>query len=183
MIARETNAALILGETGAGKSTAAYAGLRAGWDLCSDDLVVVDASGPSIRSAGIPKALSIDSALADTSTGRAHEPLPGDDRNRVWLADEDMGTGWRQLQMILGVGHDEGSGALRPMPHEDTMDLVFGASLESERPTVVVRRLQAFATLAGLPSYELLHSADPTVRLARAAQMIDEAWELVGDGQ
>ena len=183
MIARGTDAALILGDTGAGKSTAAYAGLRAGWDLCSDDLVVVDASGSSLRSAGIPKALSIDSALADTSTGTAHEPLPGDDRNRVWLADEEMRTGWRQLRMILGVGHDEGAGARRAMSHEDTMDLVFGASLESERPTVVVRRLHAFATLAGLPSYGLLHSADPSIRLVRAAQLIEEAWELAVDGQ
>ena len=85
--------------------------------------------------------------------------------------------------MILGVGHDEGAGARRAMSHEDTMDLVFGASLESERPTVVVRRLHAFATLAGLPSYGLLHSADPSIRLVRAAQLIEEAWELAVDGQ
>ena len=57
MIARGTDAALILGDTGAGKSTAAYAGLRAGWDLCSDDLVVVDASGSSLTERRHPQGV------------------------------------------------------------------------------------------------------------------------------
>ncbi len=183
MIARGTEAALIVGETGAGKSTVAYAALRAGWDLCSDDLVIVDASGESPRGAGIPKPLSIDRALADPRADGAYEPLRGDDRNRVWLDDRTLATGWRTLRMILGVGHDPGAGALVPMLHDDSMDLVFGASLESERPSVVVRHLKTFVTLAGLPSYELLHATNETIRLARAAELVDQAWELAGGDQ
>ena len=76
MIARGGEGALILGATGKGKSTTAFAAQRSGWDLCSDDLVVVGLREGRLEGFGIPKRPSIEHALAVAGRRNAR-PHPG----------------------------------------------------------------------------------------------------------
>ena len=55
MIARGGEGALVLGATGSGKSTAAFAAQQSGWDLCSDDLVIIGIVDGQLQGVGVPK--------------------------------------------------------------------------------------------------------------------------------
>ena len=104
------------------------------------------------------------------------EALHGDERARVMLDACGLATGWKRVRMLFVVDHDNGEGAVRPLGHADTLDAVFGASLETERASVVVRQFRTLMLLAGLPSFELLHAVERRDRLSRAAELIDDAW-------
>ena len=174
MIARGGEGALILGATGRGKSTAAFAAWRSGWDLCSDDLVIVGLREGRLHGFGIPKRPSIEMAIAE---GIEHSCE--DERARVMLDGDALTTGWKSLHSLVVVDHHDGGGTMEPLGHADALGAVLAACLEAERPDAVARQLRTLVAVAGLPAFELLHAADRTARVQRAAELIDEMWTVI----
>ncbi len=173
-IAWEETTALILGATGEGKSTLALAALRSGWELHSDDLVIVDSTATPARSWGIAKRPLIDRTLARDLKLKA-EPLDADPRGRVLLTQAPLSQGWRDLTTLIVVGHGTDDASLSPLDHAVTLDHLLDASLESHRTDVMRRQLAAFANLASLRSHLLLHDPIPERRAQAAARLLEAA--------
>ena len=175
MIGRDGDAALVLGGSGCGKSTVAMAGLRSGWELLSDDLVVVRADPAGPTAFGIPKRVSIAPELAG-QTEAPLQPLPGDDRGRVMLPASALTVGWRRIRALIRTDHHDGDGALQPMSHDDALASVVGAFLEAPRTESLRRHLGRLAALAARPAFVLAHTADADRRLDRATDLLHKAW-------
>lgn len=175
MIARNAEAAVILGDSGRGKSTAALAAMLDGWDVCADDLVIVDTIGGVARAWGIPKQPTIENSIA-RRIGLSSHPLIGDERGRVALSARGLSSGWRTVRLVVVVGHHEAEGALRPLDHAAALGAIGSASLESGSVDALRRQWRTLAALAGVGAVMVLHAADSDVRLERAAELLAEAW-------
>lgn len=175
MVSRDGAALLLLGSTGGGKSTAAVAAALSGWELNSDDLVVVSEGfdGPVLT--GVPKRAAADAEVA-ARLGRHLEPLPGDPRGRLMLPQALLVAGEAPLAALVTVEHDEGGGEIRTLPADAALGSLVSASLESGRVGVLRRHLRLLAGLAAHPHFRLAHAADPGVRVDRAAELLDEIW-------
>lgn len=175
LVGRGGEGLLVLGNTGAGKSTIAVAGLAHGWEVASDDLVLVDAStSRGLDIVGVPKRMTVSPELA-VALGSSTEPLPGDDRGRVVLPAEALSRTRQRLRGLVVTGHDDGFGMIESMQHAEVLDHVLAASIEARRPEVLRRRLGAISRLAGLPATRVLHARDPGRRLRRASAMLGQA--------
>lgn len=183
LVGRGGDGLLVLGSTGAGKSTIAVAGLAHGWEVASDDLVLVDPTTPTgLDIVGVPKRMTVSPELA-VALGSSTEPLPGDDRGRVVLPAEALSRTRQRLRGIVVAGHDDGGGMVESMQHAEVLDHVLEASIEAQRPEVLRRRLGAISRLAGLPATRVLHARDPGRRLRRASTMLGQALNTaLGDG-
>lgn len=181
MIARGPDAALVLGDTGSGKSTAAVAALSAGWELCSDDLVLARLDGASVSVFGLPKRASVDVDFG-RRLGLPLDDVPNDERRRVMLPDTTLTSGWRRLSLLLIVAHHDGVGAIEHVEHAAALSAVFRSYVESDQPSVVRRQLGCMSSMAAAPAYRLLHTAEHNERLARAAELLDAAWHQVQTG-
>ena len=74
-VRRDAPALLVVGESGAGKSSLAYAAHLAGWRVLADDMVAVAAGDGGLLVQGIPRVPTIP---ADVAAGTEGEPLPND---------------------------------------------------------------------------------------------------------
>jgi hypothetical protein len=156
-IARADAAAVVLGGTGRGKSTVAYAASRAGWRLLADDLVVVR-SDLTVIGVHRPPHVPADIAADQAAT------LAGDHRGRV-APDLSLDTDRHQATAVLIVDHDTGdSGAIAPLAPLAVAQLAF-SSFPVSYPPFARAALPLAADLAALPSYELRLPADPAARL------------------
>ncbi len=176
MVARPDGAVLLVGPTGAGKSTASLAALARGWELHSDDLVVVGLGPGGPVCSGVPKRPSVDSALA-RHLGWRCEDLPSDARGRLMLAADTLSVGDRPLVAVVGLGHDAGTGRLEILGPDERLTALALSCLEVPRDGVLGRRLALFAAMAALPGYRLLHAADPGVRVERAGELLQRVWD------
>ena len=86
VVNRHGRAMIFVGESGSGKSTLAYALAREGWTLLGDDGVVLEPLADSVLVHGWRAPSMVSTALAPyfpEISGRAHEAIAGDERNRV----------------------------------------------------------------------------------------------------
>ena len=190
LVGRDGQALLVIGHSGAGKSTVASAAMRLGWQVLSDDLVIVDSGigdrglGRGLMVHGIPKRMTADPLLADVLGHPAAVPLPGDVRGRLVLPPGALATGSRLLRGCVVVEHDDAAGRLEPVPTADAFEAVVRAFLEAPRPDVLRQRLPLLAAVAGAGCVRLRHALDPQVRLERAGRLLEQAWGAMGpDGQ
>jgi hypothetical protein len=181
MVARDGEAVLLVGPTGAGKSTAAVAALLDGWEMHSDDLAVVRPGPDGPLCCGIPKRPSVDPDLAPL-LGIGLEPLPDDGRGRRMLPADALSVGERLLRAVVSLGHDRGEGVVEPLAPDECLAVVVPASLEATRPGVLGRHLPLLAALAARPGFRLAHAASPEVRAERAARMLQQVWDASDHG-
>ncbi len=120
------------GHSGAGKSTiAAWLQRREGWPVLSDDVIVLDASGPEPRlQAGPPRIKLWRDALAslDISTDELVRDLTRLDKFHVMTTPTDAGTaGSFRALVLLDVAGDDEPAELLPIRGRDALAVVMAS--------------------------------------------------------
>jgi hypothetical protein len=172
-IQRDGRAILVLGGTGAGKSTLILGALQDGWTVLADDLVVVRSgpSGPAVG--GIPKSLVVPGEVL--SHDMPSWPLPNDPRARVELPFEEWDREWHPVSAVAVVGHGDRADAVIERPQLLGM-LVH--SMLSQQPTNVRLYMRLAIAVCDRPACRLLHSQTASVRARQAADAM--AAQLTG---
>lgn len=163
-------ALVIAGPTGMGKSSCVVAALNRGWPVLCDDLLVIRSSD-RVWAAGIPKQITVgrDQVIHDAPDTT---PLPDDERMRK-MVSVPLAAGWHPVGALVAVGHDVGPGTVGQLSHHDAMACTVTSWPESVRPGAIGGALAHLGQLAGRPAYRLLHAADPSIRIERAATMLE----------
>jgi hypothetical protein len=176
-VRRDRRALLIVGDSGAGKSSLAYAAHLAGWHVLGDDMVAIDAQPAGITARGVPRVPTIP---ADVATAADQgEALPNDPRGRLELVDLVLDRAAAPVAGVLICGHDDGPGVLVPATAMDAVQALVPALVLSALPGPVTRWFPVAARLAREPSFRLLHTASDGQRLERAGQLLDEAMTAI----
>ena len=153
---------LVIGPTGAGKSTAVAAARAAGLATAGDDLAVVwdDARW---RVQGLARPVRVPPELAPEA-----EAIVGDLRSRVSPQGWASG-GTSELIGVALVGHGT-EGRLAPADPVAVARSVLGAAFATALPSGVAPSLRMARRLAALPGWHLELAADPADRLAAAGR-------------
>ena len=165
---------LVLGASGAGKSTVALAALEQGWPVLSDDLAILRRADDGIDVAGVPRPPTVPTDLQVALDGAAR-PVADDPRDRAQLPPDVLSPGFRRVDAVLVVGHGSGPlGELTPVAGRDVHLLLVGSFPAASHPDQLRRAHPVFAELSRLPCRQLGHGTDAGRRLASAATAIRE---------
>jgi hypothetical protein len=169
-IQRDGEAVIVLGDSGLGKSTLIFGALKAGWNVLSDDLVVVRADGPGPMVSGIPKSLAVpQEILGDDVDGFALAP---DARSRRALAFEDWDRGAYPVKAVVVVAHGDREQTLVETIESSQMLELLMRGMLSRQPTNVRGYVRLAIALCALPARRLLHSRAPETRAQQAAEAV-----------
>jgi hypothetical protein len=156
---------LVLGPTGAGKSTTAAAARSVGLAVLGDDIAAVE--GTCVQ--GLARPVRVPPDLAPGAV-----PVAADARRRV-TPDGWATGGAAELVGVVLVGHGPPDG---PAPTEAPADpaavarAVVAAAFATCRPASVAPALAVGTALARLPGWHLPLAADPGARLPAAADAL-----------
>jgi hypothetical protein len=156
---RAGQAALLLGPSGRGKSSLAYAASRHGWELLADDLVAVRLDAGAVQLHGVARPTTVPKGLVTDAELAALPPMAHDPRGRL----EDRGAvhaaGWSPLAAVVHLAH---SSTGRPHLHPDSGRTSFEVLAASHlAPTTAERFRLAFpvvAATARVPTWRLEHA-------------------------
>lgn len=165
--------ALVVGESGQGKSTLTYAAIMAGRQVMADDMVVVQPEGDHVVARGVPRVLTVPSEVLPERAADT-EVLPGDDRQRIELEGHVLQPDPARITAVVICGHDSGPGRLLPAAGADALDLLVSAFVLSALPAPLASWFPTAAKLANGPVAELRLACDADRRLRRAAEMLGE---------
>jgi hypothetical protein len=169
-IQRAGQAVLVLGGSGVGKSTLILGALQDGWNVLSDDLVVVrsDSSGPVVS--GIPQGLVVPSeVIAGEASDR---PDSGDLRGRRQLPFEAWDRAWHPVKGIVIVAHGASEQAeIEPVETRWLLGVLVYSML-CRQPVRVRDYTRLAIALCDLPGCRLLHSRAPEERAQRAIEAL-----------
>jgi tetratricopeptide (TPR) repeat protein len=173
-IERDGHAVLVLGGSGWGKSTLILGALRDGWNVLSDDLVLVRPDQAGAAVSGIPKTLAVPRDVVGTEA--AGTAIDKDPRARVKLPFEAWDRRWHPITSVVVVGHGDaeqtGVESIEPV---ELLALLLRSMLSRQPPNV--RRYTRLAiTLCGLPARRLLHSQAAETRAQSAAEALAAGW-------
>ncbi len=175
-VRRDTEALLVVGDSGAGKSSLAYAAHLAGWHVLGDDMVAVEATAGTLLARGIPRVPTLPGDVADGVRGEA---LPNDPRARLELVELELDRRAAPIAGVLICRHDTGVGHLAPASATEAVEALVPALVLSALPRPVTRWFPLAARLARGPAFWFGHAADERQRLARAGLLLDEAMAAV----
>lgn len=165
-----TQAILILGKSGSGKSTAVAGALNAGWEATSDDLVGLRKIDERIMASGISKPLAIPADIA-TSSGRTGKLIPGDVRHRFVVDNHSWAQGSYRLVGCVVVAHGTSDETeLFRIKGWELFEHIVGAFASATDPALVKRLWPLIVDSCRLPAWELRHASDPSARLSGAAE-------------
>lgn len=175
-LARADGAIVVVGSSGAGKSSLAAAAWSHGWSLLADDLVVVTRRDERVWVRGIRRPPLLPDELLD----RAQPAAALDERSRRRLPVEVLLDEARPVVGVVAVGHDTGDGRVIDVDEgERVATLIHGLAVPPVAP-VMTAHLPMLAALGGLPLRRLTHARDADRRSVRAAALLDEIGRLVG---
>jgi hypothetical protein len=171
-LVRDGRAVLLLGATGKGKSTLVAAAANDGWNVLSDDLVIVRRGPDSILIAGIPKTVAIPSELGVEMEGSTR--LPNDPRERDEMPSRILTRGWHPLRGVLRVGHGENpESEVETFSGPALMHFVIGSFPSAGNGDLLQRFYSLAAAVSRLPGWTLLHSRELDRRLESSARALD----------
>ncbi len=171
-IRRDHTTLLVVGDSGTGKSTLAFAARAAGWRVLGDDMVVVEPGDtPSVR--GIPRVPSIPGDVAHHATGG--EPLPDDARERVELVGFELDADPAPITGVALCDHGDGAGAVEPLSPVSAVEALVPAFVLSALTGPVRQWFPTAMALGRGPCVRLRQPADADARVAEAARLLDLA--------
>ncbi len=154
-------AVVVLGDTGTGKSTLAYAAHLRAWPVLADDAVLVRLVDGIAQASGLPRPISVGAdVVVDAIPGG--RPVPDDVRTRTELPAGTLATTTNPVAALLVMtGVDPRGPGIDPMRGPDVLRRVLQASTSLADPA---RRPELFAmagALARLPTWSVRHGSDP----------------------
>lgn len=173
-IARGGRALLLLGRSGAGKSTAVLAALRAGFEVLADDLIVVR-DNDQLTVTGVSRYVVAPLEMIDAAglAGEVLRDATSDRRRRGYLSRSLLSSARPPLHGTVLIDHDNGRGSLAEMePGERAAAMVHGFAIPAFAP-VVRSHLAMMARISALPMWKLSHASRDSDRLEHAAQAFD----------
>jgi hypothetical protein len=168
---------VVIGDSGTGKSTLAFAAGRAGWQVLGDDMVVIDPApeGASVR--GIPRVPSVPREVADLASV-VGEPLPDDARDRVELVGFELDTEPAPVSAVVVCGHSDGAGMVETLDPVRTIEWLVPAFVLSALDGPVRRWFPTAMVLGRGTCVELGHPRTVEERLAGAGPLLERAAAL-----
>lgn len=179
IIAHDDVALVVLGPTGAGKSTAVVAALGRGLEVATDDLAVVRVDSEreaALLCDGISKPLMVERSLA--ARLGAGDASAIDARDRVPLGVEWLRPATRRLRGVVEITHSLDAARIEPLDHAATLAVVGASSFEVAHGGIGFV-LPTLARVAGLPAWRLAHDREPDMRLDAAGRFLEEILDRV----
>lgn len=171
-VGRDADALLLLGHSGAGKSTAVFAALEAGWWALGDDSIVVEPTDDGGFAHGVhrpPAApLEIGGSLLASSA------RIDDSRRRGRLGPEVLSARRARIVGVVVADHsDQPGGVCTRIPGHEAMPLLVQSCGPASDPRFRRPFFRVAGDLARLPVWSLGHAAEPERRRAAAAGFLD----------
>jgi hypothetical protein len=165
-VARDGAAVLVIGATGAGKSTTVVAAGGAGWTVLADDLVVVRVGEAGVQAHGIARPVSAPAGMGKGT------PIAGDARGRYRVEVEHT-SGWTPVIAVVVVGHGTASDSrITPIPAQALLDVVPTAFAAAGDAGLLRSALPALASVSRLRGWRLDHGTDELARVAAAPDLL-----------
>ncbi|MQA00008.1 MAG: hypothetical protein GEU80_11880 [Dehalococcoidia bacterium] len=175
-MARGGRALVVVGSTGAGKSTLAWSAHVSGWELLADDYVFVRiAEDGGFEVCGMRKPVAVPGELMESPPpGARHLERGG--RERWELSADILGRGWHRVAAVLRPAHGDGEQSeLIPLQKSGLLTEVVAAFLASGDQVLLRQWFPHAAALSRLPGWELRHARPREHRVAEAARSLDAA--------
>ena len=177
-IARGDRALVVLGDTGAGKSSLAIGALRGGWSVLTDDIAWLLSTSAGLDVIGFPKPLHVPADMR-AEVPDASAQIVGDARGRyVSAARLTADDQPRRVVGVVEIRHGQGDGTVAPLASGSHLVAMALASYPLQEHVARARRFFPLAARLGrLPAVTIAHAADPARRAERAVALLDEAWD------
>jgi hypothetical protein len=168
----EDGCVLVLGASGAGKSTVALCALRCGWPVFGDDLVALEVHGERVLATALPRPMAVPRDLVDDARA---VPVPGDPRGRLELPTGTIAPGTRPVLGLIVTKHaDSPRSTLREIRPFAVPPVVLTSSLVAESAEMRRTLFPLSVTLSRLPTVELAHGSDPGARLEDGMVLLEQ---------
>ncbi|MCU1675608.1 MAG: hypothetical protein JWM93_366 [Frankiales bacterium] len=166
-VARDAHGLLLLGGTGAGKSTTAYLAASGGWTVVADDQVALWIDDGDVWATGVPRSLNVPADVlhageaADTRDALSHDAR---DRRRLLTPLDHRPV---RIAAVALVRHGTGEGAVFPATQTDMFGFLFVSAPDAGHPPSAGRM---FAVTAAVLRHTLWHlETGETVAQRKAA--------------
>jgi hypothetical protein len=173
-VAVDDGCVLVLGPTGAGKSTVALCALRRGWPVLGDDLVALSFAprGDRVFATAIPRPLTAPRDVVDDPRA---VPVPGDARERVELPTDTITKGTRPVVGLIVTTHGNSPiSAVQELRPFAVPPLVLTSCLVADTADARTARFPLAVALSRLPTFELAHGTRPETRLDEGAALLEQ---------
>jgi len=172
-IERDGAGALVLGGTGAGKSTVVSSAMLAGWRPLADDLVFLRSGRDAVEVGGIAKPITVDRDVAEL-TGLPWRDLEGDVRGRCQLL-VDLERSVVPLSTTVVAAHaDTAASARHPMGSASLTEWLLYSFLVRHDPTQRAPYLPVLAAAVRRGGAELHHGTDVRERVAAVGALLEQ---------
>jgi hypothetical protein len=174
-VGRHGRAVLLLGASGAGKSSSAYLASVGGWALLSDDLVVVMQVASGIEAVGVHRAIAVPpDVIAVEAVDIAHDLR---DRRRPEVT---LSARVHRLAAVALVEHGGARGVVERVSGVAIASAFLGSTPAAGNLEVAAEALKTAAGLATLPCFRLRIPDTAKERVAATAGLFDQLAESAG---
>lgn len=180
-------AVLVLGGTGTGKSTLAYAALRRGQAVLADDAVLLQLGAGEVSVRGFPRPIAVPADVIGGVTDAGPDPgrpVPEDPRERRELPPGTLSAGRLPVVALLVTrGRETGEARhphLDPLPAQEAFRSVLRASASLADPSYLRALFPVAGILARLPAWSLGQAADAKDALDHATRTLEALDHALG---
>jgi len=164
---------LVVGGTGAGKSTFVWSAVRHGRRVLGDDLVAVHRGDAVIEARGIARPVCVPADALDDGDEDLR-PVVDDGRGRVELPGDVLDHGVHRVRdlVVVARGADDHT-TTEPIGGQLALRALLESSTSLLDPEVFPDLFRTAAGIARLPAWTVRHGRDPRRRVAGAALALD----------
>jgi hypothetical protein len=173
-------ALLVVGDTGTGKSTLAFAAHRLGWPVLADDAVLLRRDGGHVYVQGVPRPVAVGADVTSDPVvgGRV---VPDDARARTELPAGTLASGEYPVAVVaVTAGRDPAGPTIAALRGASALRMILRASFVLADADVRPALFALGGDLARLPVWSLCHGDDPTTALADATAQLESLQGRLG---